>query len=660
MAKRITKLLTILFVVSLLCIVAVACDEEIPTTVTEYTVTFNTNGGSDIASVKVEEGKTIAEPSADPTKADSTFKGWFTTADGAEAFDFTQAISKDTTVYAQWDKVVVPTVTEYTVTFNTNGGSDIASVKVEEGKTIAEPSADPTKADSTFKGWFTTADGAEAFDFTQAISKDTTVYAQWGIGYVGKYYYEIDGMPMVYIVIDNSNFVFDGTSLDYTAMEENGVVTIAVTSPDGTAEFTLENGILTDPNNSREYIKMTNLQCAVKITLSADNSATIVVEKGKPMAGEMFTMFSSFGNLYCGDELFTASTIITEDMEIEIRVQNHEGAPYLGKYIVGTEYKDGKLEDDIFILTADMIIAGSEDPMPYSATEKDGVYTILFGGYIFEYDSATEKLTWIMIMPDGTDHGTREFSKVPANAKLVAIVNPESYGQSEQYFVTEGNNLVYVPSDNGQTPYELQDISGATFDPSTTPITKDTILTYVSLNPFNMEQDWIFEENNVVTVYKFFDKTTGSIETIDDTGASQYLYFSYVLTRNSDNSDNLDIEISYVADSANYQKQMTYIKDRNIIIDENGHEYTISVPQSTNFMDCCGEYIVENTDKVIIVNPEFIVINGEDCAILDKNLGDGAWIVTTDKIDEKSQENVVVVIYLDGALEAINNFYTKQ
>ncbi len=71
------------------------------TTKKVYTVTFDSNGGSDVAAQKVEEGKKATKPTA-PTKADYVFKYW--TLDGDNEFDFNTAITKDITLTALWKK----------------------------------------------------------------------------------------------------------------------------------------------------------------------------------------------------------------------------------------------------------------------------------------------------------------------------------------------------------------------------------------------------------------------------------------------------------------------------------------------------------------------------------------------------------------------------
>ncbi len=67
----------------------------------------------------------------------------------------------------------------YTVTFNTNGGSEVDTQTVSKGSKVSEPAVDPTKADHIFAGWYANAELTEEFDFDTAITQATTIYAKW-------------------------------------------------------------------------------------------------------------------------------------------------------------------------------------------------------------------------------------------------------------------------------------------------------------------------------------------------------------------------------------------------------------------------------------------------------------------------------------------------
>ena len=126
-------------------------DKEIPKTmpaenitvkaqweINQYTITFDTNGGSEIAPITQDYGTAITAP-ADPTRKGYTFKGW-----DKEIPETMPA--ENMTVKAQWE------INQYTITFDTNGGSEIAPITQDYGTAITAP-ADPTRKGYTFKGW---------------------------------------------------------------------------------------------------------------------------------------------------------------------------------------------------------------------------------------------------------------------------------------------------------------------------------------------------------------------------------------------------------------------------------------------------------------------------------------------------------------------------
>ena len=125
----------------------------------KYTITFDTNGGSEIAPITQDYGTQIAAP-ANPTRKGYTFKGW-----DKEIPETMPA--EDITVKAQWE------INQYTITFDTNGGSEIAPITQDYGTEITAP-ANPTRKGYTFKGW------DKEIPKTMP-SENITVKAQWEI-----------------------------------------------------------------------------------------------------------------------------------------------------------------------------------------------------------------------------------------------------------------------------------------------------------------------------------------------------------------------------------------------------------------------------------------------------------------------------------------------
>mgnify|MGYP000817155565 FL=1 len=103
-----------------------------------YTITFDTAGGSEIAPITQDYGTVITAPEA-PTREGYTFIGW------DKAIPTTMP-AENMTVTAQWE------INQYTITFDTNGGSEIAPITQDYGTAITAP-ADPTREGYTFIGW---------------------------------------------------------------------------------------------------------------------------------------------------------------------------------------------------------------------------------------------------------------------------------------------------------------------------------------------------------------------------------------------------------------------------------------------------------------------------------------------------------------------------
>lgn len=137
----------------------------------EYTVTFDTQGGTPVASQTVTENGTVARPS-DPTRDGYTFKGW--TLDG-QPYDFGTPVTGNLTLTAVWEENTPPAPVMHKVTVKPNNGSNPTVYEVEDGQPFTQP-ADPTRDGYTFNGW--TLDG-EPYDFSQPVTGDITLEAQW-------------------------------------------------------------------------------------------------------------------------------------------------------------------------------------------------------------------------------------------------------------------------------------------------------------------------------------------------------------------------------------------------------------------------------------------------------------------------------------------------
>ena len=79
------------------------------------------------------------------------------------------------------------TAKDYTVTYESNGGSTVPSQTVKYNETANKP-ADPTKSGYTFAGWYTEEKLTNKYDFAAPVTGNITLYAKWTRNYAPRPY----------------------------------------------------------------------------------------------------------------------------------------------------------------------------------------------------------------------------------------------------------------------------------------------------------------------------------------------------------------------------------------------------------------------------------------------------------------------------------------
>ena len=220
-------------------------------TANSYTITFDTDGGSAIDPITQGYGTTIKAPTA-PTKTGYTFAGW------DRAIPATMP-AENMTIKANW------TVNQYTITFDTDGGSTVAPITQDYGTAITAPEA-PTKIGYTFAGWNPEIPATVPAD-------NLTITAQWR--YNGgssdgssSYPITIPGKTENGSVTVSPKSASAGSTVTITVLPGSGYVleTMSVTDKNG-------NDLkLTDKGNGKYTFTMPTSKVEIKVTFMEDNS----------------------------------------------------------------------------------------------------------------------------------------------------------------------------------------------------------------------------------------------------------------------------------------------------------------------------------------------------------------------------------------------------
>ncbi len=145
--------------------------------INNYTITFDTRGGSTINPVSVRKGNLLDRPE-DPTKENYAFGGWYTDNALTNEYDFSRPVNSSFTLYAKWN------TTEYMVTYNLNYDNlPTVSYSTKDGYITYRP----TRSGYVFNGWWLSdgfIDGqpilSRCFSFdTRVTSNNLVLYAEW-------------------------------------------------------------------------------------------------------------------------------------------------------------------------------------------------------------------------------------------------------------------------------------------------------------------------------------------------------------------------------------------------------------------------------------------------------------------------------------------------
>ena len=275
----------------------------------QFTVKFDSNGGSEIADKTVNYGEAVTKPD-NPTKTGYTFKGW--TLSGSD-YLFDTPVKSDITLTAVWE------INSYKVTFDSKGGSDIVSQTVVY-KNYATAPEDPEREGYTFEYWTL---GGEKFDFKATpVTGNIILEAKWQV-------------ITCYVTFDSGNISVkdpDTQTLEYGKLAYKP----QLSAPDGLA---LKGWLIKDTTTYFDF----NTQIKKTYSLVADwgKACTITIKDSKSLDAVLKTESVGEGAVYdveaalgykvtaCTDtDGSTHSAKFTVDGDVTLYVQKGEWLTY--------------------------------------------------------------------------------------------------------------------------------------------------------------------------------------------------------------------------------------------------------------------------------------------------------------------------------------------
>lgn len=231
---------------------------------TPYTVTYDTAGGSSIASTTVINGRMPVKP-ADPTRSEYVFAGWFADSGYTTPYNFgTTPVTENITVHALWLPDPAD-IEEFTVTFDLGyeGAEKLPATETIGGKLYDTPV--PEREGYSFEGWWlsmdndgerltskfatpdTTGEGGTAFD------SDTTLFALWHDDDA-----TLAAAPEVSVTDENASWNSVAGATDYL---------VTITAPDGTKPY--DGARITTTSMSMESVYTANGVYKIEVTAAA-------------------------------------------------------------------------------------------------------------------------------------------------------------------------------------------------------------------------------------------------------------------------------------------------------------------------------------------------------------------------------------------------------
>jgi len=127
---------------------------------------------------KIVKGTVLAKPTPDPTRALYTFEGWYRNSSFTQEYLFNAPVTENLDLYAKWNEYC-------SISWNLNNGAFAPDsnhpTQIVKSTILAKPTPDPTRAFSTFVGWYRNSSFTQEYLFNTPVTANLDLYAKWNV-----------------------------------------------------------------------------------------------------------------------------------------------------------------------------------------------------------------------------------------------------------------------------------------------------------------------------------------------------------------------------------------------------------------------------------------------------------------------------------------------
>lgn len=475
--------------------------------IAKYTVTYHPGNDTQNFSTEISENETLNVLPVDPVREGYTFSGWFLDEACTKKLAVPYSVTKDTDVWAKWDKVKHI----YHIALSVNEGT------MPDGQTTVQTDDDgvlravdtPTRTGYTFTGWYTDTTLTNKAGFPMTFTQDGALFAGWeknkpakaepvtltgdtALKVSARFDKHASAEDMTYLLAPSDEKTIQAVTNGAISIAKAEAVIAKGAAAGKTAESSFGDVTFTEKGTYHFTVSLSNIVAPSywAYDLSSKEITVTVTEKGGVLSAKVSGDDAVFVNTY--DKVLTKPAVLTGKYAVKAEV-SAVGSDATEIYTLKMEPAD----DDTRTAIANGIVTLSSDTEDTgSKLSESETKTVTFGDVtIRELGVYRFRIHETNASPADTDW---TYANAEADAQIITVnVEP---GEDHSYKISIGNNSPLFANVYKQTPMTPVVLTGKHAIKVTCTVTgKDSMDTFTySIKPQSKETTDAVTAGNIV------------------------------------------------------------------------------------------------------------------------------------------------------------------